>query len=359
MYSLFSSPQRSYQGTISDYPLNNAFRRLREDTERVVSYHHHGTFFTDSDHLLVKLINTIAPPLSYEDYRYVEASDSRSLFVSNTLQLTSSINYGKWHTGVFYPGCLELIIAYQEEHDLEAATLNWQTLCPVQLLESPVSNLKLLVPNGKRNNLETGLVVVGIDLTLLMIQYRAFCLNERVKLENDRDDLLNTKHFVGKYVLPNMLYRQTDLAIFNRLSNLISGAPMGEGLQKHPFYITDYQSQIDKQLTIFQERLENSDRTFENYLEQIPWCFGKQSLAMPDMAETRQVWWSLFLARKREMQWLLETGSEKGQRRNSYQIGQLKIAIKEFRSDKIYNKVLPSKYLDEMNAFFRYVDTLK
>lgn len=358
MYGLFNQTGRQYGGLISDFPLNNIEKQTVRDIDHVLDYYHSGTFFVRNDHLLVKLINTIGTPLSYPIDQYYETTLARALFCANTLQLTSSINYGRWFRGIFYPGCEELIIAYTDETIPSEQIKGWRDLQPVRVLESPVSNMSYLVPDGRIVQSERGLVVIGVDLGQLMIQYRGFMENEALKKLEGRDDLLTTTHFVGKYVLPNMIKSQTDIALFNRLYGLEMGAPMGKATSKHPFYVTDYTQQTDKLLDIYRQRLSHAKREYLNYLVQIPKIFNDYPYNMPDIATTRQVWWVMFLAKKRMMEFLIQIGGREGIDFNRMWINKLKIDIKAFNSDGIFNKVLPEPYRTDMQQFFRTIEKL-
>jgi hypothetical protein len=353
MYALFSDPSRHYGGTASQAALNNFKKKTLEDLGRVISYYRNGTFFTRSDHLLVKLINTMATPLDYELDRYYEVSIARSLYVANSLQLTSSINVGKWFSGIFYFGCPELVICYNGLDSPEELAKDWRNLQPVKLLQTPISNLSYLIPTGRNHQVERGLAVIAVDIGMLMVMYRCFMLNEYRRVAENKDAaLLSAHHFVGRFVLPNMLYSQTDLAIFNRMYNLAMGAPMGKAYAKHPMFISDYSSQCDKGLQEIIDNLSQTGKPFETYLANIPSLYSGFPLGMPDMAETRQVWWALFLTRIKAIEFLLDIAGEKGKRANGREIGQLKIAVKEFTSDGIFNQTLPPDLLSEVNYLF-------
>lgn len=355
MYELFSKPRRVYSGLLSDFVLKNVEARTIEDVNRVMEYYRGGSFFVPNTHLLVRLINTIGTPLSYEFNHYYEVTLARSLYAANALKLTSSINYGQWHVGEFYYNCPELIIAYNGWDNPQEVAKDWRNLQPVKVLEGPVSNLNYLLPNGDAQSSERGLVVIGIDLLQLMVQYRCFMDLQFAKSNKGLDNVDTTKHFVAKYVLPNMLRSQTDLALFNRLYSLEMGAPMGVAKKRHPFHISDYTGQLDKNLELFLDRIRNSGRDYENYLEQLPRFFNDNFLGMPDILETRQVWWALFLARKRQIEFLLEVGGDKGIRMNQAEINALKRVVKQFKSDRIFEKVLPEGMKLDMDYFFKRV----
>lgn len=354
MYDIFLEPRRNYSGLLSEYVINTFQRRAVEDVERTIDYYRLRNFATDNNHLLSQIILLLGVPLSYDLLKYHELVLARSYYVANALKLTTSINYGQWHVGTFYYNCPELIIAYNGEDSPIELIKDWRNLSPVKVLTSPISNLNYLLPDGKNNSSERGLAVIGIDLAMLMIQYRGY-LEDIATTEG----YVHPKFFLMKYVLPNMLKSQTDWALFNRLYNLEMGAPMGEAYRRLPFHISHYEISLDKLLETFLSRLRDSSRDYENYIEQFPSVFSDTPLRMPDMAETRQVWWALFLARQRVIEFLLDIGGNKGIQHNRALINQLKMIAKRFLSDGIYERVLPDAMKQDMRLFLKRIIDLK
>lgn len=70
MYSLFSTPDRQLSGSIVTPYFKNVGERMKEDVQRVIDYHHTGTFFTGTDHVLLRLIQSVGVPMSYDIDRY-------------------------------------------------------------------------------------------------------------------------------------------------------------------------------------------------------------------------------------------------------------------------------------------------
>lgn len=353
MYALFSQPSRHYGGQIEANRFIDVQKRIYEDVERVVQYYRYGAFAVKTNHLLVRLINAMNTPLSYELDRYYESATSRALFTANTFEFTTAINQGKWHEGHFYHDCKELIIAYTGNDDPSELDKNWKDLKAVHVLETPVSNLKYMVPNGISHNVERGQAVIGIDLAKLMIQYRGFVMDQRARTLQGLEGNLSNAHFVAKYVLPNMLYSQTDLVITNRLINLFDGAPMGDSVKSLPFHISDYSALLDRSLNEVLKRIKDARLEYQNILKQIPVIFNDFPLQMPDIAETRQVWWALFITRFKVIEFLWNLG-DKTRHFNQTHINKLLIDLKRFKSDNVFSTRLTPELLSNVNYFMRH-----
>lgn len=349
MYSLFSNPPRVLGGQIVLPRFKDVGRRVIEDVEKVVEYYRHGTFFSRTDHLLVRLINQMDVPLAYTIDRYYEAASARAMSIANMLRLTTTISKGDWFTGVFYHGCQEIIIGFQGEDNPAELLKGWRQMQPVKVLDCPVSNLSYMLPNGGIHNIEEGLAVISIDIPALMVQYRGFVMEQMYLQQNGSERSLGIRDFVGKYVLPNMLYSQTDLVVHNRLFNLQSGAPMGDSRKRYPFFTSNYSSLLDKGLEELLKRVSVTKMPYQNVLENIPNLFWDHPLRMPDVAETRQVWWALFLTRMKAMRFLLDVAGQPGRHYNQALLNELRIDVKRFRSDNVFSSVLSPDMLIDVN----------
>lgn len=349
MYSLFSTPPRAWGGQISLSRFKNARDRISEDMQKVIDYYRQGTSFCKTDHLLVKLITSMNVPLSYELDRYYEVASARTLSMATILRMTTSIGPGKWHEGVFYYGCKEIILGYMGADSPIELAKDWKNLKPVKVLECPVSNLWYMLPDGNKHNIEEGIATIAIDIPALMVMYRGFVLEQRRKWEEGGEQNIGIRDFVGKYVIPNMLYSQTDLAICNRLFNLQTGAPMGDSTKRHPFRVSDYTSLLDGGLQEVLRKFQTVKMPYGDMLHQFPTISSDYPLAMPDVSETRQVWWALFMTRLKAISFLFQVAGEKGRHYNSQLINQLRIDLRAFKSENIFKSVLPEDILLDAN----------
>lgn len=88
---------------------------------------------------------------------------------------------------------------------------------------------------------------------------------------------------------------------------------------------------------------------YQNVLENIPNLFWDHPLRMPDVAETRQVWWALFLTRMKAMRFLLDVAGQPGRHYNQALLNELRIDVKRFRSDNVFSSVLSPDMLIDVN----------
>jgi hypothetical protein len=257
--------------------------------------------------------------------------------------MTSDVNFGKIHDGIFYGEKVKEIILYVENYFSPfTVSKNWKDLRPVTVLDHPISDLNLLLPNGKVNSTAEGLAVIAVDIPLLLTQYRFFLMEQQYNTES----VLGANHFVYKYVLPNMLHSHIDLVILNRLMNLFYGAPMSTNLFKYQFPIVDYSQAVDRELKRTLGRLKNSRTQYFGYIQNMLSISNPSmtdSLNMPDLAKTRQVWWAMFLTRLKVMKFLIDVGGDSGVRTNGYYIGKIKLDIKRLTNAKSVVSKVPSE----------------
>ena len=347
MYNLFTNPPKPLVRPITIPRFYDVEKRIIADVEHVIDFYRSGTFFVPANHLLGRIITAMGVPLSYPLFQYYEVAKARCGQVGTLMRLTSPVNYGKWFNGVFYHGCNELILSVTSEDSADELIKDWRNLEPVRVLEHPLSNLKYMIPNGRPSNVESGLAVISIDIPKLMVMWRGYILTQQSLREENDSASTSLGSFIARYVLANMLKSQTDLVIINRMINLFRGAPMGDSILHYNFYISDYTEMLDDGLMDGLKRITELPMSYRDVLNQIPSIFNDYPLGMPDIAETRQVWWALFLTRFRLTNFLFDVAGERGRHFNRGLLNAFKINIRELRSDNILKKaVVPELYMD-------------
>jgi uncharacterized protein YifN (PemK superfamily) len=193
---------------------------------------------------------------------------------------------------------------------------------------------------------------------MLMVMYRSFLFTQSKKLSQSQ---LGVEHFVHMYVLPGMLKSHLDIVTLNRLKNMFYGAPMSEGLKKHPFLVVDYADKVDRVNKEIIEHLDNTSRLYSQYLKCIPSFFEEDmqsALLMPDVAKTRQVWWALLLTRLGTMKFLIDLGGERGVDNNMSYIGRLQIDIKQLGRENVLDSVLPIDMEYDIEEVFQEIASI-
>jgi hypothetical protein len=352
LYELFS---RSFSESTSIHkpPAFDLIRRTyTREVDKIIEYYQTRPMAVASNHLLCRLLTTAEIPYRYDLRHFMDVAYDRASHIGKLYGFTSAATYGKIHDGVFFgPGNYELILNSEEDFDYEAGIKDWKNLKPVTILEHQISDLGLMLPDGKENSSGKGLCVLSVNIPMLLCQYRGFISQMKERSEKGDGGLLGTAHFVHMYVLPGMLYSQTDLVIMNRLTSRYYGAPMTEAYRKHPFMVTDYGMRVDMVVDEVIEVIKNQSLWYSMYLKNIPEVFTENafdSLHMPDIARTRQAWWALLISRLGTIKFLVDIGGSKGQQANGNHIGKLKIEIKSLMRENMLKTMLPIDMYDEV-----------
>lgn len=345
MYDLFTQRFDSNNSVIRP-PAFELIRRIyQREIGRIVQYYNERVFTVPSNHLLCRLLTTASVPFSYELDRYTEAAYARSPYIGKHFNFTSDISYGKFFDGIFYgKGCTELVVSVEEYFNPYDAIQNWKSLTPVTVLEHPVSDLGLMLPDGDENSTAKGLAVIAVNIPMLLIQFRGFMIEQASRVGDIQASLLDTSHFVHMYVLPGMMKSHTEIVILNRLKNLFYGAPMSDAMGHHAFQVTDYSDKLDRVLNEIIAHVRDRSILYASMLKNIPTVFSRdmqEFLLMPDIAPTRQVWWALLLTRLSTMNLLFDMGGEEARRNNATLLNRLRIDMKRLDRESILTMSLP------------------
>lgn len=329
---------------------------LRHNLKKVVEFYQSHSMAVESDHFLVRLLQSVTTPKMLKLDRYYAIVDALSLNLGMALKMTSSISKGHVFKGVFYAGSTEVLIADNAEFDLEAAARDWQHVQAIRVLRHPRSDLGLNLPDGKKTGTEEGFAIIAINIPMLAVQYRAFRLREDAYALSTGEPGRTIQQFVHMYVLPNMLYSHLDYVMFNRIYNLESGRPLGESIKPHPFYITDFAQKLNAVHGTIITNLKAVGQDFTGVLRSVP-AVTKESLddalSIPEMAPTRQVVWALALSRFPAIDLMLdltEGGNQGGaQTRNQQQLNTLMQAIRNYRTGAFFSSVLGTNDLYDVD----------
>ena len=353
MYSLFTNNYAAITGVIKPPNFELVRRSYLHELDKIINYYRSRAMVVPAQHLLCRLIDVAMVPMQYDVYRYLDVVYARAPYVGKHFKMTSSITYGQPFQGVFYgPGCIEYIITEEHPINITEAVANWKSIRAVRVLEHPISDMGLLLPNGRINSTATGISVIVINIPLLMLQYR--CFLESKKALATEDTVTSPQYFIQQYVLPNMLYSHADIVVFNRLENLYRGRSNSEALMKHPFAIVQHTAKLDSVLDDVLFKIENARLNYPTYLSNIPAIRmddAREALMLPDIASTIQVWWLLMYSRIREIKFLLDVGGAKGQASNGVYMSELRMDLKALRSQRAYRKMLPTAEADMVDEF--------
>ena len=322
------------------YPYNNGKsippnwyylrRRYMEILHDLIYYYRTRTYKVKTNHLLANILNNILPPLEYTDLRFVEVCKARAPYVSNVFEMSSAINYGKSHHGVFFSKEDDEILIFDDsDFNVRYNAFNWENVSPIKILKTPISNLDLMLANGRDSNDEHGLYVIKINITLLAFMYKCF---QRSGKSTD----VSYPRFIHMYILPNMLYDQFDHALLNRTMRLFYKENTGKALMRHAITLSNLETDVDKMLTLQLKDLQKRSTKYDTVLKNLV------SISKEDMHEflllgsyipTRQQEFVYMVSRLEIFKFLLDLEGIKGRRYNSDTIYKMGHELKSLKLD--------------------------
>lgn len=359
MYRLYTTHSIINQGTIIPKDWNHLKSYLNNNLTKTIKFYRNSTIPVSSDHLLVKLIQSFNIPLSLNINRYFDYIDDRSLNLSMSLGMTSAIYPGKMFRNVFFgENSNEIIIAQNNEFDINSLKNNWKKLRSISILKHPYTNLNLDLPNGKNKYSETGISVISINIPLLMLQYREFVLSEENK-QHPR----TVMHFLHMYAIPNMLPSLLDGALINRFNCLLTSTPIITSLNKHSFFLTDCNKDLNRiYFSLIDNLLKNSDNDIYGILRNIPLVFYNNALEyayLPKIVPTRQINWALSLSRLDLTIMILRMLIKTKSARSKSEINLLLRMLDQYRTNNIFPTVLTNDVVrEEVNSKILLVSKL-
>jgi hypothetical protein len=322
---------------------------VNKDLQRFVEYYQSQMRYVNNGHLLARLLLNIPVNFDRPLNELVQRVTDVMYQTCNPLGITTATNYGRvFAQGQFYnKGNEEIIFVHDTAFDADLCYANWRSLQPVHVMTHPFTDMSMQRCNGKYESDETGLIVIGINLPLLVVQYKAW-LDEKRRAGSH----LRIHHFIAMYVITNMVYTHMDLAYINRFANRYKKSPVSNIGRKHPFFISDTHTLIDTVIvqniqTINKQSLTWADIAFGLEL------FTDYSLASfmksPDVVPTRQILWALTVGYLPFWDLLCRLTVKHNKSANTFYTQSLKRYLRSLQSDKLLERNLPKNMQDSIN----------
>jgi len=361
MYNLFKEGYNPSGGVVMPPEWEYIKQEYLKEMLSVESYYHSRVYAVKGNHFLVRLLQTVTTPLEYPPDQYTRVTDTRASYIAKHFGLTSPTSKGVMHPGHFFgPGVNEFYLYNDDYFNPFEAAQDWRNICAVKTIMHPKTDLGLLLPNGKETSFGEGIAVISINVTLLALQYRSFCVDQYAKI-GVTEGLLGINHFIHMYVLPNMIYSGSDITILNRLMALYYGSPISRPLLKHAFTLSDYSTKVDSVLNKVIKSLTGNSRYYVDALRCIPAFTDaniRDALILPDMAETVQVHWLIILSRLQVFKFLIDIGGDNGIRNNLTQIRGLQLILYRLDHNHTWSNTLPKDIAYDIQQLSKEIQSI-
>lgn len=312
-------------------------------------YYRNGAYAVGSDHELIKLLFGLTTSVETDLSTYYKRVDAKALTVAQQLGYTTTMSKGRIFNNVFFGGkSREVIIVTDEPFDPVEVTNNWRDARPIKILRHGFDQIDCFPLTGKVES--NGISVFAINLPMLAVQYRAYrqWQNEYAGDGSGRNSIY---HFCYSYPINNMMYEAMDHAVFNRMIRIRSKAPTSDNKYQHPFHVTNFTVRADRILYFIDERLMDDHKDMGTILKTIPLVDkidAMELIRLPDIVESRQVNWAIYLARIDMLLYLLDFPSVFKQ--NQAELSKLRYDLKLYLRDGTIQSAVPDELFQKQKA---------
>lgn len=315
MYELFKLPAIPVtRGFYKPPTFDNINRYVQDQYTKLQKFYREFPPVTHTDRVVGKLLTDIKVPVRGDWIDIYDRVTDDTARLAGLNGMVSALSNGQvTRKGEFLPkGSREIIVAMQFPVDLSDLKNTWQDLQPVRWLyhNSTDLNMPLL---GSRKALYLADVgdlpygVVAIDVGMLAVKYHCWRHYHVSKMRTDAKP--NKGQFIGSFILPDMIPSFHDIALFNRVVNIVKRKPIPVVGRTHSVATYRLDTQIDKILKqsidyITRKRLMEWDEVFRY----IPSFFNTnlfKGLCLPSVPSTIQLDWVLELSRLPMISWAL------------------------------------------------------
>lgn len=356
LYNLFQGSTLHPEGGYVDPTFRRLADNLRSIRERIVTYRRTYPGYLANDHILISLINGLGTPLSMDVQSYVDKTRDRSLYHASALGMTSPVSKGRVFTdGQFFGRYVQdVIIAVDDEFDVDYAAAHWQDLEPVRFVYHPLSDLSFTIPGLQPTSNEAGLSVILINVPMLALQYRQWRY-WRQSVDAERNPQ-TTAQFLCSYTLPNMLASELDLALFNRMVLTYYGAEPAAMAKRHPFYIFDLSRETDHVLGNYLTYINRRGMSFDTLLSNFPSVFHADFhsvIELPDRSYLNPMRWAATLARIPLLAFLLNWDAQHPGTYNSAEVNIIRRELTELDSGNLLRSYLPRDRYEDVSSIIQ------
>jgi hypothetical protein len=348
MYSLVAVDPKKEYGVARLPEWKTVQDGLKRNLVAMLQHYRHASYSVVPDHLLVKFIQSINVPVSLNSERYYSNILMNALATANAVGMTTPFGTGKLFQGVFFnKNIKEVVIAFDEPFRVERVEADWQNATPVRVLRHPYSQLSLQVPNGRFQSNDSGISVIAVNVSLLMVMYRCFVMTERSKQAANPDYVQrNIMQFMHMFVLPNMLESYLDYALFNRFDEISQNVWVTRRAPNSVIHLPSYESQVASIYARTADILNRSSYTAPMTLAAVPVASVpdlRSVMFVPDVAPTRQILWSVILARLPMLLFLVRSARQGETVQNQAGLSDVKTTLRKLKSQKVLDSALPKE----------------
>ena len=306
------------------------------------NYYKRSNIYISGNNIFNRLLETYYIPVDRDLTSYYETSIVRSKTASNYFGFTTPFNYGNVFNDELYINSTEIIISDMSDVNPDISKF-WENVSPLKILSHNSSNIYLSAPCQSFEN--HGLVFAKLHIPLMLLQLKYYMLDHK------RKGLTPTINgYITKYLLPNALFSQYDVTVFNLLYN--SNFEITEQKYENKFHINI--RNIDRFLNSAINKLTIKNKTiiapYTKIIKKIPSVYYENFYefnVIKDIVPTRQVTWALILSKLKITEYLISLNNSSNI--NTYYINKIKTDLKRLTRTRVLNNILPDNIYENID----------
>lgn len=358
MIDFFINKPSNIEFPIKKIPKWDYIKRMYKfSIDNLINYYNSRNFVIKNNHILSKIIGLAYPFKNYgltDDIRFLKYIDVNSKYIAKHFRLVNNITNGEVFHNIFYKeNSVEIICQTDFNYDYRDVMDNYTKYSPIRVVYSEETDLDFHMLNGKKSKKQPSLTVVELDITLMLLMYRAWSMR-RMKFGMSTNENI----FIGSIVMPNTIRSMVDIIIFNRFLKIAKDQPIEEFELKHPIFVYDLSRGVDEALKSLSPHLVDNSILLEHFINSIPTIYNSdmfETLKINRAIYNRQSLWSIWMARVKYIDILIDLLGRKGMKRNTVALFSLPYDIRELknRNTSFYSKLDNAKGIDK-----EYKDTV-
>lgn len=349
MLELLNSELKVHDGVTTFSERLYISNTYKQQVGKLVEYYRERLARVKGQNILNQILYSVHTPYNFADDEFIRSVSIRAPFISNHFKLTSYNAIGIAHQGKFFGnGVDEFIVHDPAMFSIVWANENWMNLRPVTILYSPKNDLDLQLLNGKASSDTTGIGVISINIVMLAFQYKKY-----LEVTMDTDYPRDSSYFIQRYVLPNMLGKQLDHSIMNRLCNIIDVKNNDLGYFKHPITLVNYSDRVDALLTKVYDYILGRNMTIQTSLRHIPgvirdnqWEVQRYNMYPGSLSSD----WVFALAKIKYLRILATLGGDEFFKRNRSFVNALQRSVRYSHVERIIKETNCTRAIEHWNT---------
>lgn len=366
MLNLFTNPLYPNLDAFNKFPQwGYVEKNILENIDRVVSYLRFTETQVSNSNILVRFLLTITDNLRQDDDSYYRSIFNVLKNKANILGIGVGNNYPKVMRDNLYNNSYEIYIGKVDPYvwinnkvHEKKNPMSWLDLIAMEPIYHSYNVLDYEIREYKRD-MNRSYSIYGIDLITLAMQYKKWH-NLRVKAGRDTRPHI----FVSQVVIPNMLKKDINLVIINRVMSRLDGLKNLRPTRKYvSLVLKDVEPIVNKILDECIDVIDKRALYYDRVLKTIP-CVGDTN--MLDVLQVKydldsiQMSWVLWLARIPIIKELLILGGVRDLSENKEYVTKLNTYLGHYNTGnvKIPYRDLPDSVSDSFKSDLYFIRSI-